>query len=160
MRMLRKRNGRSSGEGARRLRCGLALVGLVAGLLFPATGSANPAADLQVMVVHITNEPGAIDPRAGRLHAELRDQYRYESLRVVTTRELRLDLNQSGGFTLPTGRELRLTPMAIDDKGALLAVDLHGLVQTDLRLAPGHLVVIGAEMYEGGRMVVTLELRR
>ena len=141
------------------LRVGLVVAGIAAAVLSGSAAFAEPAADLLVMVVQTSNEPGSIDPLASRLHAELRDQFRYESLRVVASRELRLDLNQSGGLTLPNGRELRVTPMLIDDKGALLAVDLRGLVQTDLRLAPGRLVVIGAEAYEGGRLVVTLELR-
>ena len=41
---------------------------------------------------------------------------------------------------------------------ALVAVDVRGLLKTDLRMKSDHLVVIGAESYEGGKLVVSLEL--
>jgi hypothetical protein len=44
----------------------------------------------------------------------------------------------------------------IDERGALLAVDLEGSTKADLRVKPGHLIVIGAQGYQGGKLVISM----
>jgi hypothetical protein len=39
----------------------------------------------------------------------------------------------------------------------LLGVTVKGSLQTDLRIPNGHLVVIGAEGYQDGKLVISLE---
>jgi hypothetical protein len=111
---------------------------------------------LKVMLSHISNEPGSIDKRAAELDEKIRKDFRYESLRVLEEREMRLELSDTGSMTLPNGRQLRVTPMVIDERGALLAVDLEGSTKADLRVKPRHLIVIGAQGYQGGKLVISL----
>ncbi len=142
----------------------LAAVLALAGILLPAAiaeadhaeGEVVSKISLDVMLSHISDQPGAIDPRAARLHAKLSQNFRYESLRVLDEQQMHLEINDLGVMTLPTGRRLRVTPMIIDQRGALLAVDLEGSAQVDIRIKRHHLVVIGAQRYQGGRLVISI----
>ncbi len=112
---------------------------------------------MEVMVSQISTQPGEIDARAGKLHRKLRDQIRYESLQVLQTRELELALDELGEMRLPNGRRLQVRPLQVDSRGVLTAVSLEGSVDADMRIRNGHLVVIGAEPYKDGKLVVSLE---
>ncbi len=112
---------------------------------------------MEVMISQISTQPGEIDARAGKLHRKLRDQIRYESLRVLQTREFELALDEVGEMRLPNGRKLQVRPLSVDSHGVLTAVSLEGSVDADMRIRNGHLVVIGAEPFEDGKLVVSLE---
>ncbi len=127
-------------------------------LSIAAPGDAQPERiRMEVMVSQISTQPGEIDARAGKLHRKLRDEIRYESLRVLQTRELELALDELGEMRLPNGRRLQIRPLSVDSRGVLTAVSLEGSVDADMRIRNGHLVVIGAEPYEDGKLVVSLE---
>jgi hypothetical protein len=127
--------------------------------LAPGLASAQPAPRVvvEVMVSHTSNRAGPIDARASELHRKLQKDFRYESLRVLQTQRLALDLDEVGTLTLPSGRRFRVQPLQVGDRGVLLAVDVEGTLKTDLRVRNGHLVVLGAERYEDGRIVISLE---
>ena len=122
-------------------------------------GAQQGAIEIELMVAHISEAAGDIDSRGQRLHAKLKDQFRYESLRVLETRKLKLATDEVGSVTLPNGKHARVRPLQIDAGSALLAVEVEGVVKTDLRVKNGHLVVFGAERYQGGKLVVSLEPR-
>jgi hypothetical protein len=143
------------GRGAALLSAALVLAGSAA--VARAEGPPVDAIRFVVMVSHISDEPGPIDARAARLDAELRDQFRYQSLRVVETRTLDLALDQAGSVALPGGNTLSLKPLLRDARGALLAVDLPGVIQVDMRVRSGQLVVLGAQRYQDGKLVISLE---
>jgi hypothetical protein len=135
---------------------------LVALLAVPLGGTAafaqeSPRVGVDVMVSHISDGPGAIDPRARTLDAKLRKQFRYESLAVLESRRFDLKLDQVAAMQLPNGRKFRLRPLHVGDQGVLMAVSVEGTVETDLRVRNGHLVVIGAEQYRDGKLVISLE---
>lgn len=140
-------------SGLRWVMAGVACLALVA----PAAAQPSQNVRMEVMVSHISNEPGVVDPRADKLDRTLRDQFRYESLKVIRTQTLKLGLDEVGTVRLPNGRRLRVRPLQIDSRGVLTAVSLEGSVDADLRIRNGHLVVIGAERYQGGKLVVSLE---
>jgi hypothetical protein len=98
-----------------------------------------------------------VDPRASRLDAQLRGEFRYESLRVLQQKRLSLELNQLGRLSLPNGSELQLRPLSLSDRGVLMAVTVRGSVQSDMQIPNGHLVAIGAGQFEGGKLVISLE---
>ena len=91
------------------------------------------------------------------LPAKLRSQIRYKSLRVLLEKRFNLSINQVGSMNLPNRRKLRLRPMDIGERGVLLAVELEGSLDSDLRIPNHHLVVFGTEAYEGGKLVISLE---
>jgi len=133
---------------------------LVAGLvwLLPGIGAADgDAIAVDVMVSWISQQPGEVDPRAKRLDAKLRSEFRYESLRVLKQQRLELAMNELAKVALPNDRELQLRPLSISDRGVLLAVTVEGSVQSDMRIPNGHLVAIGAGRHEDGKLVISLE---
>jgi hypothetical protein len=139
----------------------VAIAALVAGLswLLPGVGAAQGAAPItvEVMVCQISQQPGSVDPRAQRLDAKLRGEFRYESLRVLKQQRLRLALNELASVELPNGRELQLRPLSVSDRGVLIAVNVQDSVQTDMQIQNGHLVAIGAGRFEDGKLVISLE---
>ena len=130
-------------------------------LLAVAGGAAAQQGPIQVevTVVHISDGPGGIDARGQKLHGKLKRQFRYESLKVLETRSLKLAVDEVGSVSLPNGKRVRVQPLQLDAESALLAVDVEGAVQTDLRVRNGHLVVIGGDRHQSGKLVVGLEAR-
>jgi hypothetical protein len=121
-----------------------------------AAAAAGPVR-IELMVSRLSKQPGAIDPRAAELHEQLKSEFRYQSLDVVKVVELELAVGEVGSMTLPTGKQVKVRPMLVDDRGVLLAVEVEGSVQTDLRVQSDHLVIIGTERHDKGKLVISLE---
>lgn len=144
---------------ASRMRLALAALlafGLLAG---GAAAEGVKSIKLTLTVSQLSKSPGKIDPKAADIHARLREEFRYESLKVLERKKLKLALDQVGSVKLPTGKMVRVRPADVDDRGVLIFVDIEGILQTDLRVANGRPVDIGAQSYEDGKLVVTLEPR-
>jgi hypothetical protein len=112
---------------------------------------------VRVVVHHVSQRPGPVDPGAALLEQRLRNDFRFQSLRVLESRRFELELGQVGEMPLPTGRVLRVKPRKVGPTGLLMRVEVEGLLRTTLRVPNHHQVVIGAERYEDGKLVVTLE---
>jgi hypothetical protein len=112
---------------------------------------------LEVLVAHISDAPGGIDPRAGELDRQLSAQFRYTSLRVLDQRHLDLPLQTIESLDLPNGRRFQVRPLQLSPRGVLLALTVQGTLRTDMRVPNGHLVVIGAERFEDGKLVISLK---
>ncbi|HEY8154465.1 MAG TPA: hypothetical protein VII72_10095 [Myxococcota bacterium] len=138
------------------------IAGALAAALLVGTGAAAWAKPprriaIDVTVSHALDAQGAIDPRGVQLDAYLKPQFRYGGLKVLQEERLDLALDQVGTLQLPNGRKLRLRPLDIGSEGLLLSVSVQGTLWTDMRIRNGHLVVIGAERYEAGKLVIGLE---
>jgi len=138
------------------LEFGLVLA-LVLGVGTGAAKAQEQRIDVELMVSHVSSAAGEIDPRGRKLDQKLQGQFRYESLRVLQVRQLRLALNEVGRVELPNGKSVRVQPLQLSGGGVLLAVDVEGAARMDLKVRNGHLVVIGAERYEDGKLVISLE---
>jgi hypothetical protein len=101
---------------------GLWLVAAVAG------AEPEPRIDIELMVSHISDAAGGVDERGEELHAKLQREFRYQSLRVLESRSLRLALDEVGTVTLPNGKRARIRPLQLGEHGVLLAVDVEGSV--------------------------------
>ncbi|MEZ4215522.1 MAG: hypothetical protein R3E88_03505 [Myxococcota bacterium] len=162
--MTRTENARN-GRGGSVLRapargaCALLVAIVAVAAIAPRTAAAEPTLDVELMVSLASDEPGAIDARARKIDARLRREIRYQSLRVLEARTERVGLDQVATIALPNGKRARVRPMAIDERGALLAVDIEGAVKVDARARSGHLLVFSAGRFEGGRLVVSIEPR-
>jgi len=117
----------------------------------------GPRVRMDLMVTRMSREAGQIDPRAARLDKQLAKEFRYGSLEVVKSVSLDLAVDEVGGMELPTGKRVRVRPLLVDERGVLLAVEVEGSVQTDLRVRSDQLVIIGTERSEGGKLVISLE---
>lgn len=133
---------------------GLAALSLL--LSLPASSQAPARVDLEVTVAQLSDHEGPIDPRGAQIHEKLKRDFRYGSLAVVESRRMRLAINEVGKLELPNGRTLQIVPLLLDDRGVLMAVDLEGVLQTDLRVKSGHLVVFGAHRHGPDRLVIAV----
>jgi len=138
----------------------IAVLGLLAAVgLTPARGGAAEPVEVRVLVCHAAAAPGNVDGACRKLHGKIGAQFRYESLKKLQSQSLKLGLNQVGSVKLPNGKSLTVRPLQVDDSGVLLAVDVEGAVRTDVKVANGNLVVIGADAYRAGKLVISLEPR-
>lgn len=125
--------------------------------LMAAPATAADRVQIHLAVTRLSDGPGGIDPDAAKLHKKLKKDYRYESLKVVRSADLDLAIDEVGGLDMPGGKRVQVKPLLIDKKGVLLSVDVEGSIKTDLRVKSDHLVIIGAERHEKGKMVISLE---
>ncbi|MGH0035188.1 MAG: hypothetical protein ACQGVK_09190 [Myxococcota bacterium] len=145
---------RRAGRWRKACVCALALTWL-GGVVAEAAAAAGPVR-VELMVSRLSKKPGEIDARAAKLHDQLKAEFRYASLKVVKVVDLELAVDEVGSMQLPTGKKVSVRPLLVDDHGVLLAVEVEGSVQTDLRVKSGHLVVIGTERHEKGKLVISM----
>lgn len=123
----------------------------------PAAAQEVRRVSLDILVTHVSQHPGPIDPPAAELHRQLREDFRYESLRVLQHRSLQLALDEIGQMKLPNGRWVRVRPLNVAGNRLLMAVEVEGAVQTDLRMRNHRKVSIGSHRYKDGTLVITFE---
>jgi hypothetical protein len=135
-------------------------VGIVFGALLVA-GSAwsqgERSFSVKVTVAEISDAAGKIDARAERLDRNLREKFKYNSLRVIKERRLNLALDEVGSVELPNGRMFRVQPLNVGDRGLLMAVGWEGEVMMDMRAPSNHLLVIGGPSHGDSQLVVSIE---
>lgn len=113
--------------------------------------------EIEVIVANLSQKTGGIDEGAARLHKELQNQFRYEGIHVLESESVRLAADRVWDMKLPTRRRLRIRPLVVEEKSALISVEVSGLVESDLRIKKGQLIVIGAERFRDGKLVIALE---
>lgn len=111
----------------------------------------------RVMVGHLSQEPGPVDPEFEALDRILTKEFRYQSLRLLAIRQMMLQLEEVGALRLPTGKIVQIRPMHLNQRGVLVAVDIEGGGQLDLRVPNQRPVVLGTESYDGGKLFFTLQ---
>jgi hypothetical protein len=143
----------------RRLAFAVALAAAAAGVAGaqPAEPAARKRVALELLVAKVSDAPGGVDPRGEELARKLASEFRYTSLRVLDERHLDLPLQTVESVELPNGRRFQVRPLQVSPRGVLLAVTVQGTLRTDMRVPNGHLVVIGAERFEDGRLVISLK---
>ena len=106
---------------------------------------------LSLTVTHASPTPGPIDPGAAELHRQLR------SLHVIEQRHVKLRMQEIGGIVLPTGKRVEFRPLSLTTTGVLIAVEIPGTLQTDIRVPNRKNVVIGVDRYQNGQLILTLQ---
>jgi hypothetical protein len=112
---------------------------------------------LLLTVSHATQQPGPVDPDSVEIHRRLQEEFRFQSLRVIERRHIDLRLQEVGGMLLPTGKRVSLRPMSLSSTGVLIAVEVPGTLETDVRIPNHQHVVIGLERYQDGKLLLTLQ---
>jgi hypothetical protein len=135
----------------------LALVAALLLLAGSAAAQSGVPLRLEIMVTHASSRPGPVDPGAAELHRQLRQDFRYESLRVLQRETLRLRVDEIGKMKLPNGRWVRVRPLNQAGNRLLMAVEVEGSLATDLRLRNHRRVSIGSHRYKDGTLVITFK---
>jgi hypothetical protein len=130
---------------------------LAAALATSASAQTLRRVGLSLTVSHASSQPGPVDPSAQELHRHLSSEFRFQSLRILERRRLDLRLQEVGGMDLPTGKRVQLRPIALSPSGVLIAVEIPGTLQTDLRVPNHNQVVIGVDRYQDGKLILTLQ---
>ena len=133
---------------------------IVTGMLLaasPAWSQSERRFSVKVTVAEISNTEGKIDKRAERLDLKLREKFKYNSLKVIEERRLKLGIDEVGSVKLPNGRMFRVRPLDLGDRGLLMAVGWEGEVMMDMRAPNNHLLVIGGPAHDDGQLVVSIE---
>ncbi|MCP4038689.1 MAG: hypothetical protein GY733_17240 [bacterium] len=123
----------------------------------PARADEKGGFAIDVIVASLTKDKDGIDQGAKRLHKELQNQFRYQGIRVLETTSVPLEADRVWDMKLPTRRRLRVRPLVVEKDSALISVEISGLVQSDLRIEKGQLIIIGAERFGSGKLVIALE---
>lgn len=132
---------------------------LFAGLLVAeqAVAQAVRRVGLDLTVSHASLSPGPVDPQASQIHESIKQEFRYESLRVIERRRLNLRTGEIGGLELPSGKQVRVRPLHMGAGGVLLAIDIENTLHTDIRVPDRQPVVIGVDRYDDGKVILTLQ---
>lgn len=138
-----------------------AALGVVVLLALAATTAWSEEAQrlvgIHVMVSHVSQRPGKVDPKGRELHRRLQREFPVRSIRVIERRRVLLRVDQVDRVQLPTGRWVQVRPLSLRKAGCLLAVDVEGGMKADLAVGNRHPVDLGIERYQDGKLVVTLE---
>lgn len=124
-----------------------------------AVGKA-PTFEIRVLVANLTNDRDKIDKEARRLDKALKSQFRYEGIRVLDSVKVTLSGDEVWNLKLPSRRRLRIRPLVVEAESALISVEISGLVQSDLKIKSGQLVIIGAERFHEGKLVIAIDASR
>ena len=100
-----------------------------------------------------------VDERVRRLDRVLRKSFRYDVMDLVERHRMVLEMDEVGSVELPDGRSFEARPREINERGVLMSVQVEGNLQADVRAPSGHLVVIGAEPWRNGKLVISIEPR-
>jgi hypothetical protein len=113
----------------------------------------------EVTVVHVSSGKGGVQAsdRARRIDRIIGAQIKYDSLRVIDFKRRKVQMNQIGSVTLPSGNRFRFRPMDLSDQGVLVAVDVERSTQGDFRIPKRKPVVFGGQRYQDGQLVIVLE---
>ena len=118
---------------------------------------ATECVGLSLTLSHASSKPGPVDPGVAEIHRQLHQEFRYESLRVIERQHLILRMQELGGIDLPTGKRVQLRPLSLTPSGVLIAVEIEGMLEADLRVPNRKQVVIGVERYQDGKLILTLQ---
>jgi hypothetical protein len=113
--------------------------------------------NVDITVAAISDAQGSIDKRAKRLDENLRKKFKYNNLKVIEQRRLKLKLNEVGDVKLPDGRMFRVRALDLGERGLLMAVGWEGEMMLDMRAPNHHLLVIGGPAHGDGQLVISIE---
>jgi len=130
-------------------------------LLLPASPAlAADEVKLEMMVSRLSDKSDAVDKRGMKILEKMRKKgFRYKGLEVLKQKTKKVGLDEVVSIRLPNGKKARVSPISIDGKSALLAVDVPGGAKVDARARSGHLLVFSAGSDGGGALVVSVERR-
>jgi hypothetical protein len=139
----------------------LGALALAVGWLFAGLASAEEPVKIpvKVLVTHVSNEGTGVEPEARGLHGHLeRNQFSFNSVKVIHKKRVVLGLDEVHAIPLPNGRKARIQPISQRENSVLMAVDVEGSVRVDARVRRHKPFIIRAGKHNGGNLVLSLEL--
>ncbi len=123
--------------------------------------AASPATvAVEIGVVVASNKGASIDPSLSTLKTKLQSMFSYSSYSLLDRMRRTLAVGETGEFSLPGGRSMRVTPAAAPDNKVRLAVQImeggKNLLTTTLGLSRGGMVLGGGPPHQSGVLILLI----
>jgi len=138
---------------------GIALLAVVLAVLASEAAPAGPVS-VDIGVAVASNQGTSIDPALSALRVKLQSMFSYSSYKMLDRAKRNLAEGETGDFTLPGGRSMKVTPVAAPPNKVRLAVQImegeRNLLTTTLGMSRGGMVLIGGPPYRSGVMILLI----
>jgi len=120
----------------------------------PQPPLAIPPITIRISVATASETEGVMDPKARDIYEHL--PAKFHSIRMIEERTITVLFGEVARVGLPTGTEVRLTPVAVHGGQLHLQLEMPELLNTSMRMANSRAFYVGGVPYEGGTLVFKL----
>ena len=120
----------------------------------PQPPLAIPPITIRISVATASEAEGEMDPKARDIYEHL--PAKYHSIRMIEERTITVLFGEVARVGLPTGTEVRLTPVAVHGGQLHLQLEMPEVLNTSMRMANSRAFYVGGVPYEGGTLVFKL----
>jgi len=138
------------------------LIAFLALLLFQgaaAYASTDPVT-VEIGVVVASSKGSSVDPSLSSLRTKLQSMFSYSSYTLLDRMKRRLAIGETGDFSLPGNRTMRVTPVDAPRNKVRLAVQImeggKNLLTTTLGLSRGGMVLVGGPPHQSGVLILLI----
>jgi len=122
-------------------------------------GESHAQATLPPITIHIvvalaSERAGTVDAAAHDISEHL--PAKYHSIRMIEERTIEVLFGEQAHVALPTGTEVRLTPVAVHGGQLHLQLEMPALLNTSMRMANNRAFYVGGVPYGDGTLVFKL----
>ncbi len=134
----------------------LTLALLAAGSHYVFAAAASPT--LKVQIVYAAKGEPKVDPRLKPLQKRLNQLFDFTQYQLENEQTLTLNVGQKGTLILPDGKPLSLTPVQKQRDMWKITLSIPKLVQSDILIRDGHMVILGGARYKKGVMILVIQV--
>lgn len=113
--------------------------------------------NIGLMTILASNQKGSVDPRLKNVVGELQSVFKYSSYDLIGTKQMQLDLKQTGTAPLPGKRVLKVTPHRITGERVEMRLVIirkkKKVFQTVVSLLNGGSIIVGGPKHKGGYLL-------
>lgn len=138
------------------------LAAIVVSLLLAGAAESAPKDSIavEIGVVVASNQGSSMDPSLSSLRTKLQSMFNYSSYKLLDRMKRTLAVGETGEFSLPGGRSMRVTPVAAPENKVRLAVQMmeggRNLLTTTLGLSRGGMVLVGGPPHQSGVLILLI----
>ena len=121
----------------------------------------QPPLAIPPITIRISVATASEDESAEAMEPSARDIYehlpaKFHSIRMIEERTIKVVFGEVAHVALPTGAEVRLTPVAVHGGQLHLQLEMPEVLNTSMRMANSRAFYVGGVPYEGGTLVFKL----
>lgn len=123
------------------------------------SASRDPVA-VEIGVVVASGKGSSIDPSLSSLRTKLQSMFNYSSYKLLDRMKRPLAIGETGDFSLPGNRTVRVTPVDAPGNKVRLAVQMmeggKNLLTTTLGLSRGGMVMVAGPPHQSGVLILLI----
>ena len=120
----------------------------------PQPPLAIPPITIRISVASASEAAGEMDPKAIDIYEHL--PAKFHSIKMIDERTITVLFGEVARVGLPTGAEVRLTPVAVHGGQLHLQLEMPELLNTSMRMANSRAFYVGGVPYQGRTLVFKL----